>query len=135
MANEDILSIEPVLNNTPNETVSEAINNINENTAESPFSEVKNYKLENQKKITISHFDVNLLRNKFISIEELIKSKLDIFLVCTTQIGQSFRNQQFSKIDIKHIIDIEKISVKAYHLQTQKWLILRLYQPPNQKEE
>ena len=47
--------------------------------AGSPFSEVKNNKLENPKNITIGHLNVNLLRNKFISIEELIISKLDIF--------------------------------------------------------
>ena len=39
-----------------------------------------NYKLENQENITKGHLNVNSLRNKFISIEELIKSKLDIFL-------------------------------------------------------
>ena len=47
--------------------------------AGSPFSEVKNNKLENPKNITIGHLNVNSLRNKFISIEELIISKLDIF--------------------------------------------------------
>ena len=62
----------------------------------SPSSEVKNYNLENPKKITIGHLNVNSLRNKLISIEELIKSKLDIFLVSETKIDHSFPNQQFS---------------------------------------
>ena len=62
----------------------------------SPSSEVKNYNLENPKKITIGHINVNSLRNKLISIEELIKSKLDIFLVSETKIDHSFPNQQFS---------------------------------------
>ena len=61
-----------------------------------PFSEVKNYKLENSKNITIGHLNVNLLRNKYISIEELIKSKLDISLVSETKIDHSLLNQQFS---------------------------------------
>ena len=60
------------------------------------FFEVNNYKLENTKNITVSHLNVHSLRNKFISTEELIKSKLDIFLVSETKIDHSFPNQQFS---------------------------------------
>ena len=96
MGNVGTFSTEPVLNNTPNEAVSQVRNNLNENTADSLFSEVKNYKLENPKNITVSHLNVNSLRNKFISIGELIKSKLDIFLVSETKIDHSFPNQQFS---------------------------------------
>ena len=81
MGNEDTLSTEPVWNNTPSETASQVCNNLNENTAGWPFSEVKNYKLENPKNITIGHLNINSLRNKFNSIRELIKSKLDIFIV------------------------------------------------------
>ena len=44
----------------------------------------------------ISHLNVNSLRNKFISIDELIKSKLDIFLISETKTDHSFPNQQFS---------------------------------------
>ena len=51
-----------------------------------PFSEVKNYKLEYQKNIAIGHLNVNSLRNKFISIEEQIKSKIDISLVSETKL-------------------------------------------------
>ena len=51
-----------------------------------PFSEVKNHKLEYQKNIAIGHLNVNSLRNKFISIEEQIKSKIDISLVSETKL-------------------------------------------------
>ena len=69
MGNIGTFSTEPVLNDTPNEAVI-IRNNLNENTADSPFFEVKNYKLENPKNITISHLNVTSLRNEFISIEE-----------------------------------------------------------------
>ena len=90
MGNEDTLSIEPVLNNTheTDEAVSLFCNNLNENISGSPFSEVKTYRLENPKNITIGHLNVSSIRNKFISIEELIKSKLNIFLVSETKINQ-----------------------------------------------
>ena len=68
MDNEGSSSTEPVLNNTPNETVSQACNNLNENTAGSPFSEVKSYKLENLKslpcrELTPEQIDSNFPRN------------------------------------------------------------------------
>ena len=63
--------------------------------AGSPFSEVKNYKLENPKNITIGHLNVNSLRNKFISIEELIISKLDIFWSLRRKLITVFRISSF----------------------------------------
>ena len=106
---------EPVLKNTPNETTSQVCNNLNENKADSPFSEVKNYKLENPKNITISHHNVISLRNKFISIEKLIKSKLDIFLVAETKIDHSFPNQQFSIDGYKTYRREKNILVEVYY--------------------
>ena len=53
------------------------------------------------------------MRNKFILNEELIKPKLDIFLVSETKTDDSFPNQhsfpnqQFSKMDIKYIVEIQ----------------------------
>ena len=75
--NEGTLSTDPVLNNTANETVTQVCNNLNENMADSPFYKANNYKLENQKHITVTHLiNINsLIRNKFASIEELIKFK------------------------------------------------------------
>ena len=79
-------------------TISQVCNNLNENMSGSPSSEVKNYKLENPKNITIGHLNVNSLRNKFISCFDwgVRQSKLDIFLVSETKIDHSFPNQQFS---------------------------------------
>ena len=84
------------MNKTVNETVSHVCNNLNENTEGSPFSEVKIYKLDNPKNITIGHVNVSSLRNKFISIEKLIKFKLNMSLVSETKIDNSFPNRQLS---------------------------------------
>ena len=75
----------------------------------SPFSEVKNYKLENPKNITIGHLNINSLRKKFILIE-LIKSKLDIFLI-----SESFRIISSPQTDIKHVVETETISVEVFY--------------------
>ena len=94
MGNEDTLSTEPVLINTheTDEIVSNVCNNFYENVRLA-FLRIK--KLENPKNITIGHLNVNSLRNKFISIEELKKFELLIFLVFETKIDQGFPNQQF----------------------------------------
>ena len=163
MGNAGTFSTEPVLNNPPNEAVSQVRNNLNENTADSLF-EVKNYKLENPKNITISHLKVNSLRNKFISIEDLRKSKLDIFLVSESKIDPSFLNQQFSidgykiyrrnknsfreglifyvnenipsrELTAEQIDSNFEIIFLEITMRTRKWLIIGLYKPPNQKEE
>ena len=129
-----------------------------------PFSEVKNYMLENPKNITIGHLNVNSLRNKLISIKEFIKSKLDIFLVSETKIDNSFPNQQFSidgcktyrrdrnnfsggllfyvnenipcrELTTEQIDTNFEIIFLEITLRTRKWLVIGLYKPPNQKEE
>ena len=159
--NETVLQVSM---NTLNETVSQVCNNLNENKEGSPFFKVNNYKLENPKNITIGHLNVNSLRTKLISIEELIKSKLDIFLVSETKIDHSFPNQQFSIDGYKTYrrdrnnfgggllfyvnenipfgeltteqtdTNFEIIFLKMT-LRTRKWLVIGLYKPPNQKEE
>ena len=86
MCNEDTLSTEPDLNNTPSETILQVCNNLNENTADLPFSEVK----KTQKISQLGHFNVSSFRNKFISIEELINSKLVIFLASETKTDPNF---------------------------------------------
>ena len=132
--------------------------------SDSPFFEVKNYKLENQKNITIGYLNINSLRNKFISTEELIKSKLDIFLVSETKIDSSILNQQFSKDGYKTYrrdrnnfggallfytnenipcreLTTEQIDTNfeviflEITLRTQKWLVIGVYKFPNQTEE
>ena len=164
MGNVGTFSTDPVLNNTPNEAVSQIRNNLNENTADSLFFEVKSYKLENPKNITRSHLNVSSLSNKFISIEELIKSKLDIFLVSETKIDHSFPNQQFSidgykiyrrdsnsfggrllfyvnenipcrELTAEQIDSNFEIIFLGITMRTRKWLIIGLYKPANQKEE
>ena len=68
MGNIGTISTDPVLNNTPNEAASQVRNNLNKNTVDSLFFEVKNYELEYPKNIAISHLNVNSLRNKLFQL-------------------------------------------------------------------
>ena len=43
----------------------------------------------------IGHLNVNFLRNKFESVETLIKEDMDICLISETKLDNTFPNQQF----------------------------------------
>ena len=55
----------------------------------------KSIKAEHPKNLYFGHLNVNPIRNKFISIQELIKRAFDIFLISETKIDDSFPNAQF----------------------------------------
>ena len=96
LGNVGTLTVDAILSNALNETISQVFNHLKKRDKDSPFSKVRKYTLEYPKSITLGHFNVNSLRNKFVPIEEFIKTKLDIFLVFETKIDQIFPNQQFS---------------------------------------
>ena len=48
------------------------------------------------KKIIIGHLNINSVPNKLSSIMEIIKGKLDIFLISEKKIDESFRTSKFS---------------------------------------
>ena len=52
-------------------------------------------KIKNPDRLIIGHLNVNSLRNKFEMLEELIKDKIDIFLISETKLDSSFPSGQF----------------------------------------
>ena len=72
------------------------------------FFKVRKYKLENHKNITINHLNANSLRNKFFLAEELIKTKLDIFLISKTKTDHNFPISSFQFMDTKCIYQKEQ---------------------------
>ena len=59
------------------------------------FTSTKSIKIKHPKNLFFGHLNVNSIRNKFVSIEELIKRTFDIFLISETKIDDSFPNAQF----------------------------------------
>ena len=51
--------------------------------------------IKNANWLIIAHLNANSFRNKFEIIEELIKDKIDIFLISKTKLDSSFPNGQF----------------------------------------
>ena len=46
-------------------------------------------------RLRVSHLNVNSLQNKFQMLEELIKDKIDIFLISETKLDSFFPSEQF----------------------------------------
>ena len=59
------------------------------------FTSTKSIKAKHLKNLFFGHLNVNSIRNKFVSIEKLIKRTFDIFLISETKIDDSFPNAQF----------------------------------------
>ena len=59
------------------------------------FTSTKSIKAKHPKNLFFGHLNVNSIRNKFVSIQELIKRTFDIFLISETKIDDSFPNAQF----------------------------------------
>ena len=59
------------------------------------FPSTKTLKWKHPRNLFFGHLNVNSICNNFVSIQELIKSTFDIFLISETKIDDSFPNAQF----------------------------------------
>ena len=57
--------------------------------------QLKVLKQSTRKTLFFGHLNINSIRNKFVSIQELIKRTFNIFLISETKIDDLFPNEQF----------------------------------------
>ena len=96
---------------------------------------MKKQRLDNANNTIIGHLNINSFRNKFVFVEDIVKL-FDVFLVSESKLDQSFPSNQFRINSYKiFILDRNRFEVFAikFYQNNQKWLLLRLYKPPNQK--
>ena len=62
---------------------------------ENAFTSTKSIKAKYPKNLFFGYLNVNSIRNKFVTIQDLIKRTFDIFLISETKIIDSFPNAQF----------------------------------------
>ena len=72
---------------------SKSDNHDNDENISFPF--LKKIKSKHPKNLFYGQLNVNSIRKKFESVEEIIQNAFDIFLVCETKTDSSFPNQQF----------------------------------------
>ena len=146
------------------------LNDINEHTLSDPIDEcdllkMKKLRLQNTKKIIMGHLNINSIPNKFDGIMDVIKEKLDIFLISETKIDDSFPEAQFfyngyslphrrdraigagglllyvnenipsKKLKGLNLPDDVEILCVEINLKKQKWLIIGIYNPPNMNND
>ena len=56
----------------------------------------KKQRFDYPRKVIFGHLNMNSLRNKFDSISELIKGKVDIFLINKNELDESFTSNQLA---------------------------------------
>ena len=71
-------------------------NSAEEKVENDVFPPVTAHRLQNAKNVTIGVLNVNSLRNKIGTVEELVTNNIDICLLSETEIDESFPNQQFN---------------------------------------
>ena len=127
------------------------------------FTSTKSIKGKHPKNLFFGHLNINSICNKFVSIEELIKGKFDIFLISETKIDDSFPNAHFKiegyksfrknrdafgggllfyvneKLNCRSLEcclpnSIIEILPLELRLLHSKWLILGTYEPLSQNE-
>ena len=59
------------------------------------MSTLNEIRIKNANRLIIDHLNVNSLRNEFKMLEELIKDKIDVFLISETILDSSFPSGQF----------------------------------------
>ena len=79
----------PVLKNSPD------LPDNHENDENISFLFLKKIRSKHPKNLFFGQLNVNSIRNKFESVQEIVQNTFDIFLVCETKIDSSFPNQQF----------------------------------------
>ena len=121
---------------------------------------MKKQKWDNASNKTVGHLNINSFTNKFVFVEDIIN--FDVFLVSESKLGHTFPSDQFrinsykifrlhhnrfggglilyinEKIQCKplqkniNLANFEDIAIE-FNQNNQKWLLLELYKPPNQK--
>ena len=122
-------------------------------------------RLNNPNNLTFSYININSVRNKFDSLQEIVMGKVDILVVAETKIDASFPTAQFSaeryhkpyRLDVSEksggiLVYISSsipsrqlhyknlnLSIQAVpfeiNLRKDKWLVISVYRPPSQNSE
>ena len=137
-------------------------NNDRENADSSitTYDEITILRVKNPKKVILGHLNINSIPNKFTGIMDLVKGKLDIFLISETKIDNSFPDAQFycegyssphrrdrsngagglllyinenipsGRLKCHYAPDDIEIICVEINLRKQKWVIIGICRPP-----
>ena len=166
--NESIQEIHSIITSNCNKKTNELANNYIQNTLDTSkkesnsklsfLSELKEMRKSYVKNIIVGQLNINSLRNKFLSVKELLSHNLDLLVINETKLDDSFPNAQFQingykclrkdrnifggglclyinedipskQIHTKLLEGLESICIEM-NLRKRKWLVIGIYKPP-----
>ena len=84
-----------LINNVYRETSNSEEQLLSERKAKETFTTLRGFRSKHPKNVFLGHLNVITLRNKFESLDELIKDTFDVFLVSESKLDSSFSDSQF----------------------------------------
>ena len=166
--NESIQETHSIVTSNCNKKTNELANNYIQNTLDTSkkesnsklnfLSELKEMRKSYVKNIIVGQLNINSLRNKFLSVKELLSHNLDLLVINETKLDDSFPNAQFQingykclrkdrnifggglclyinedipskQIYTKLLEGLESICIEM-NLRKRKWLVIGIYKPP-----
>ena len=163
--NESIQETHSIVTSNCNKKTDELVNNYVQNTLDTPKKESNskiNFLSEMRKSygenIIVGQLNINSLRNKFLSVKELLPHNLDLLVINETKLDDSFPNAQFQingykclrkdrnisgeglrlyinedlpskEIHTKLLEGLESICIEM-NLRKRKWLVIGISKPP-----
>ena len=82
-------------NNIFSETSNSKRKKLSSTKAKNPFKTIRGLRIKHPKNVFLGHLNINSLRNKFESVNELIKDTFDIFMLSESKLDSSFPDNQF----------------------------------------
>ena len=76
---------------------------LNKKECSNPFESVQAYRLQNPKNVIIGHLNINSPRKKRVTVEELMRIKVDICLFPEAKLDDTFPNKTLRFMDISCI--------------------------------
>ena len=59
------------------------------------FDLIKEYRIKNANKVTLSHLNINSIRNKFSCLKELVSDNIDVLVIEETKLDETFPENAF----------------------------------------
>ena len=80
---------------TPFQPMNTQVQHNDVNNTDDVYSVLNHIRAKNIHRVIISHLNINSIRNKFVTLSDIVKNKIDIMLISETKLDTSFPNTQF----------------------------------------
>ena len=101
---------EYLMRSDTSECLQEEYENSTPNTDNDPINLLKNIKEMNMNRIIIAHLNINSIRNKFDALKTMMNGNIDILLITSTMLDESFSSLTICNRGYKHPFRLDHTS-------------------------